>query len=390
MGISFLRDFHVPGLLRQAQTPRRPHQLRPIIHNGLLARYPPQKNGSQSWWQLSLQFLPEKRGIPKETDIPLKYNSNAASNFQDKILTISENKHWVEPPIVKEYINQSSTRPPRNNKTEDSAWKWENWDDAKNPVNSNSVDRWRIRNWVEPPIVKEYINQSSTRPPRNNKTEDSAWKWENWDDAKNSGNSNNDQSIRRNYSVGESKYNHGNTTELNRCRSLEDSYGKNVNDDKESFFARKISENAIRPEEIPPSQGGKYVGFGSTSIGGSISWQSSQGDTVMDAFNAVSEGLGILSSAASSVVQSAANVVSKLEDGGYDDTMNAVASKTIEIGQRTLGIMRGVMAMAAQKLDELANEEGGSNMQRNENNYGNASNQHHVESRCGNKVSLRG
>ncbi|XP_076238403.1 ADP-ribosylation factor GTPase-activating protein 1 isoform X2 [Calliopsis andreniformis] len=30
----------------------------------------------------------------------------------------------------------------------------------------------------------------------------------------------------------------------------------------EAFFARKQSENAIRPENIPPSQGGKYGGFG--------------------------------------------------------------------------------------------------------------------------------
>ncbi|GLC36235.1 hypothetical protein PLESTB_001365500 [Pleodorina starrii] len=33
---------------------------------------------------------------------------------------------------------------------------------------------------------------------------------------------------------------------------------------KDSFFARKIQENASRPEGLPPSQGGKYVGFGST------------------------------------------------------------------------------------------------------------------------------
>ncbi|GIL50118.1 hypothetical protein Vafri_6429 [Volvox africanus] len=33
---------------------------------------------------------------------------------------------------------------------------------------------------------------------------------------------------------------------------------------KETFFARKIQENASRPEGLPPSQGGKYVGFGST------------------------------------------------------------------------------------------------------------------------------
>jgi ADP-ribosylation factor GTPase-activating protein 1 len=34
--------------------------------------------------------------------------------------------------------------------------------------------------------------------------------------------------------------------------------------EKDSFFNRKIAENASRPEGLPPSQGGKYVGFGST------------------------------------------------------------------------------------------------------------------------------
>ena len=34
----------------------------------------------------------------------------------------------------------------------------------------------------------------------------------------------------------------------------------------ESFFARKGSENASRPEGIAPSQGGKYAGFGSEPI----------------------------------------------------------------------------------------------------------------------------
>lgn len=40
---------------------------------------------------------------------------------------------------------------------------------------------------------------------------------------------------------------------------------KELND---AFFARKGGENASRPEGLPPSQGGKYAGFGSTPVGG--------------------------------------------------------------------------------------------------------------------------
>lgn len=33
----------------------------------------------------------------------------------------------------------------------------------------------------------------------------------------------------------------------------------------ERFFAGRAEENAKRPDNLPPSQGGKYTGFGSTS-----------------------------------------------------------------------------------------------------------------------------
>jgi len=33
---------------------------------------------------------------------------------------------------------------------------------------------------------------------------------------------------------------------------------------KDAFFERRLQENASRPDGLPPSQGGKYVGFGST------------------------------------------------------------------------------------------------------------------------------
>jgi hypothetical protein len=40
---------------------------------------------------------------------------------------------------------------------------------------------------------------------------------------------------------------------------------------RDDFFARKQAENAHRPTNVPPSQGGKYAGFGSSS-----SFQSAQ------------------------------------------------------------------------------------------------------------------
>ncbi|CAN6442543.1 unnamed protein product [Victoria cruziana] len=138
---------------------------------------------------------------------------------------------------------------------------------------------------------------------------------------------------------------------------------------KETFFARMMAENEARPEGIPPSQGGKYVGFGSS---GRVAPQrsNSQGDVLRDTVSVVTQSIGRLSLVAASAAQSAATVVqagtkeltSKVREGGYDhkvnETVNVVASKTSEIGQRTWGIMKGVMAMATQKVEEYAKEGG--------------------------------
>ncbi|XP_022855805.1 probable ADP-ribosylation factor GTPase-activating protein AGD6 [Olea europaea var. sylvestris] len=62
-------------------------------------------------------------------------------------------------------------------------------------------------------------------------------------------------------------------------------------------------ENETRPEGIPPSQGGKYVGFGSTPP--PVPRNNSQGDVL----SSVTQGFGKLSMVAASAAQSAANVV---------------------------------------------------------------------------------
>ncbi|KAK9157220.1 hypothetical protein Scep_003794 [Stephania cephalantha] len=52
--------------------------------------------------------------------------------------------------------------------------------------------------------------------------------------------------------------------------------------------------------------------------------------------------------------------LSQVREGGYDhkvnETVNVVTSKTTEIGQKTWGIMKGVMAIASQKVDEFTKE----------------------------------
>ncbi|KAJ6803671.1 ADP-ribosylation factor GTPase-activating protein AGD7 [Iris pallida] len=261
-------------------------------------------------------------GVPKEADTVSKYNTNAASVYRDKIQALAEGRSWRDPPVVKETINASKTGARK------------------------------------PPLA-----QSSAKNDG----------WDGWD---------NDDfrsaDIRRNQSVGDFRDGSGGGGRGGppRSKSTEDIFTRGQLEasaaNKETFFARKMAENESRPEGLPPSQGGKYVGFGS-SPSPPVQRNNSQGDML----SVVSQGFGRLSV----VAASAANVVqagtkeltSKVMEGGYDhkvnETVTVVASKTTEIGQRTWGIMKGVMALATQKVEQFAKEGGGWNddWQRSEN-----------------------
>ncbi|CAK7333839.1 unnamed protein product [Dovyalis caffra] len=53
-------------------------------------------------------------------------------------------------------------------------------------------------------------------------------------------------------------------------------------------------------------------------------------------------------------------ILNIVKEGGYDhkvnETVNVVTAKTTEIGNRTWGMMKGVMAMASQKVEEYTKE----------------------------------
>ncbi|XP_010940758.1 probable ADP-ribosylation factor GTPase-activating protein AGD6 [Elaeis guineensis] len=122
----------------------------------------------------------------------------------------------------------------------------------------------------------------------------------------------------------------------------------------EMFSERKTEEN----EQLPD---------GSGSTGG--------GSLISDAVMAVSESFVQLTMVASSAVQSAANAVqtgtteltSKVAQGGYDEkvneTVNVIAQKTTKLGQRTWGIMKGIMTMASHKVEEYTGDGAGWKME---------------------------
>ncbi|XP_020211844.1 probable ADP-ribosylation factor GTPase-activating protein AGD6 [Cajanus cajan] len=262
-------------------------------------------------------------GIPKETDIVAKYNSNAAAVYRDRIQAIADGRPWRDPPVVKEAVRSASK--------------------GKPPLSNNNGG------------------------------------WDNWDNDDGFGSARNSD-LRRNQSTGDVR-GFGGGSHVARSKSTEDIYTRSQLEasaaNKEGFFARKMAENESRPEGLPPSQGGKYVGFGSSPAPTQRNMNQQN-----DYFSVVSQGIGKLSLAAASAAQSAANVVqagtkeitAKVKDGGYDykvnETVNVVSQKTSEIGQRTWGIMRGVMAMATQKVEEYTRDNPNwpsDNRQQNEN-----------------------
>ncbi|CAH8382736.1 unnamed protein product [Eruca vesicaria subsp. sativa] len=241
-------------------------------------------------------------GIAKETDIVSKYNSKAASVYRDRIQALAEGRPWSDPPVVKEATSGGGMH-------------------------------------KKPPLAQGGNNGG----------------WESWDNDRSS------TDMRRNHSENDFR-GMGARGGPVKSKSSEDIYTRSQLEasaaGKESFFARRMAENESKPEGLPPSQGGKYVGFGSSS---GPAPRSNQQDDVL---SVVSQGFGRLSM----VAQSAASVVqtgtkeftSKVKEGGYDhkvsETVNVVASKTTEIGQRTWGIMKGVMAIASQKVGEYTKE----------------------------------
>ncbi|KAJ0872603.1 putative Arf GTPase activating protein [Helianthus annuus] len=265
-----------------------------------------------------------KYGIAKETDIVTKYNTNAAKVYRDRIQALADGKSWQDPPVVKETV--------------------------KSGGGGGSGGR---------------------KPPLSAASGGGGGGWDS--DWGNSGfeergfGSNEDSNIRRNMSSGDVRSGvRGGGGVPVRSRSNEDMYTRAQLEasaaGKEGFFARKMAENESKPEGLPPSQGGKYVGFGSSPN------PVPRNDPQADVLSSVTQGLGKLSFIAASAAQSAASVVqagtkeltTKVRDGGYDykvnETVSVVTEKTTEIGQKTWGLMKGVMAFASQKVEEYAKD----------------------------------
>jgi ADP-ribosylation factor GTPase-activating protein 1 len=160
-------------------------------------------------------------GILKETDIVAKYNSKAAAVYRDRIQALAEGRSWNAPPVVKESVGTGSQGGARASSGGGGGGGgvrasngWDDWDDEPNRGSEGSGGSGNIRRHGSDSSIS---GGGGSGPPRSHSSGDIYTK-----------------------------------------SQLEASAAG-----KESFFARKQMENASRPDNLPPSQGGKYVGFGS-------------------------------------------------------------------------------------------------------------------------------
>ncbi|CAK9801839.1 ADP-ribosylation factor GTPase-activating protein 1 [Anthophora quadrimaculata] len=124
----------------------------------------------------------------------------------------------------------------------------------------------------------------------------------------------------------------------------------NCKSQTEAFFARKQSENATRPDNIPPSQGGKYGGFGYQM---DAPPRSSSQEFFDNAVSSLASGWSIFSSSASKIASKATEnafkigelATQKVRDGTLLEEVGAqvnnLAAKVGDLGRRGWGDIGG-------------------------------------------------
>ncbi|GJP41053.1 hypothetical protein CLOM_g698 [Closterium sp. NIES-68] len=291
----------------------------------------------ESGGNLALNAFLSQYGVPKETDIAVKYNTPAAEAYRSKIQAMAEGRSWTAPSIERVSLNKPGTgggsRPtarasPGGFGSSDG---WDDWGDS-----SSSSQAGMRRHQSENSISSGRDGASGRRS--------------NLAAAAGGGGGG--------HGGGHGGMGHhsGSTNEIYSREQLEASAAG-----KDSFFARKQAENAMRPDGVPPSQGGKYVGFGSAPVNRPANRGGE--DVIEDTVKIVSESfrslsmaaVGVASSAAAVVQEGAKDIHSQVAEGGLDkkaiETASVVAGKATELGKSAWGFMRGFAERAVQTVD---------------------------------------
>jgi ADP-ribosylation factor GTPase-activating protein 1 len=141
---------------------------------------------------------------------------------------------------------------------------------------------------------------------------------------------------------------------------------------KEEFFNRQRALNAAKPEGVRPSEGGKYVGFGS----GAGPSAPKRDDPMEDLFGTLGSGLSSITQQLGRVAvqtgrvagetlgsagRAAHQTLSDVQAGDMDQVQARaanVAQKGVEIGQKTWSGLKSMLRAGVSQLETLTGEEG--------------------------------
>ncbi|KAJ9510372.1 hypothetical protein QJQ45_015842 [Haematococcus lacustris] len=258
----------------------------------------------------------QQYGIDKYTDINEKYNTKAAEYFKEMVKAEAEDRAYTPPPPSASVSSPARTTNARGNAMTKSGSRtggndgWDDWGETSgNPSTTGSQ---------QPALGGQGMARAA------------------------SGN------------------------ELTRAQ-LEASAAN-----KESYFARKMQENANKPDNLPPSQGGKFVGFGSTPAPAPRATQGTAAGlaSVEDVTHMLSKGLTSLTYVAEAAVNTAAGAVrqgtSVVNQTLADKRVGAVVSQTTQVvGQRAAEAaktgwsgLRSLYATVASTVETAAKTQG--------------------------------
>ncbi|KXZ53030.1 hypothetical protein GPECTOR_8g397 [Gonium pectorale] len=134
---------------------------------------------------------------------------------------------------------------------------------------------------------------------------------------------------------------------------------------KESFFARKMQENATRPDHLPPSQGGKYVGFGSAPVqrpkpAGGVDDLSALLSSTLTTVTKVAETAAKTATAA--VKTGSATITQTLQEKQVGEALSVnakvISEKAAHVAQTGFSALTGLYAKVASTVEQAARQQG--------------------------------
>lgn len=119
---------------------------------------------------------------------------------------------------------------------------------------------------------------------------------------------------------------------INSMDDLEGFLGKSrdeIGREKDDYFQRKLAENQNKREDLPPSQGGKYVGFGSTPTPSQSSSSNSGWDSTL---TTLQDGWNVFSIGAQQFASTASEKAVKLGSKVNENVIKPASHRAQELG----------------------------------------------------------